>query len=172
MDQAALYEKDIYAWSQHQAAVLRRMAANPAALPNDLDLEHVAEEIEEVGNEQRFGVESNLIQAFIHLIELAALPEDQAARHWIKETRAFLFNAARRYRPSMRRDFDHEKLWSDACRLAVEDLSDDGHAVPPLPLECPFELEKLVGGEADPRNLAAQLATAVAALGRNDGVQA
>ena len=50
MDQAALYEKDIYAWSQHQAAVLRRMAANPAALPNDLDLEHVAEEIEEVGN--------------------------------------------------------------------------------------------------------------------------
>ncbi len=86
--------------------------------------------------------------------------------------RAFLFNAARRYRPSMRRDFDHEKLWSDACRLAVEDLRDDGHAVPPLPLECPFELEKLVGGEADPRNLAAQLATAVAALGRNDGAQA
>ena len=81
MDQAALYEKDIYAWSQHQAAVLRRMAANPAALPNDLDLEHVAEEIEEVGNEQRFGVESDLIQAFIHLIKLAVLPEDRAARH-------------------------------------------------------------------------------------------
>ncbi len=121
MDQAALYEEDIYAWSQHQAAVLRRMAANPAALPNDLALELVAEEIEEVGNEQRFGVESNSIQAFIHLIKLVALPEDQAARHWIREMRAFLFNAARRYRPSMRRDFDHEKLWSDACRLAVEE---------------------------------------------------
>ncbi len=61
MDQAALYDEDIRAWSQHQAAVLRRMAANPAALPDDLDLEHVAEEIEEVGNVQCFAAESNLI---------------------------------------------------------------------------------------------------------------
>ena len=88
MDQAALYEEDIYAWSQHQAAVLRRMATNPAVLPNDLDLEHVAEEIEEVGNEQRFGAESNLVQALIHLIRIVALPEDQAVRHWTKEARA------------------------------------------------------------------------------------
>ena len=73
---AALYDEDIYAWSQHQAAVLRRMAADRAALPNDLDLEHVAEEIEEVGNEQRFGAESNLIQAFVHLTKLVALPDD------------------------------------------------------------------------------------------------
>jgi Domain of unknown function DUF29 len=169
MDGASLYEEDIYAWSQHQAAVLRRMAANPAALPNDLDLEHVAEEIEEVGNEQRFGVESSLIQAFIHLIKLVALPEDHATRHWTKETRAFLFNAARRWRPSMRRDFDHEKLWSDACRLAKADLGDDGHAVPPLPIECPFALEELVGGEPDPRDLASRLAAATAAPGRTDG---
>lgn len=169
MDGAALYEEDIYAWSQHQAAVLRRMAADGAALPNDLDLEHVAEEIEDVGNEQRFGAESDLLQAFIHMIKLVALPEDQSARHWTKETRAFLFNAARRYRPSMRRDFDHEKLWSNACRLAVEDLRDDGHAAPPLPKECPFALEELVGGEADPRDLASRLAAASTALGRSGG---
>ena len=172
MDQAALYEKDIYAWSQHQAAVLRRMAANPAALPNDLDLEHVAEEIEEVGNEQRFGVESDLIQAFIHLIKLAVLPEDRAARRWTKEANAFLATAARRWRPPMRRAVDPDSLWSDARRQATLDLEIDGHAVPPLPTESPFSLEELVGGEADPRDLAAQLAMAVAALGRNDGAQA
>jgi hypothetical protein len=167
MDGPALYEEDIYAWSQHQAAVLRRMAANPAApLPNDLDLEHVAEEIEEVGNEQRFAAESNLLQAFIHLIKLAALPGDQAARHWTKETRAFLYNAARRYRPSMRRDLDHEKLWLDAIRLEAEDLKDDGHAVPPLPMACPFGLEELVGGETDPRELASRLSAAIAGLRR------
>ena len=61
-----------------------------------------------MGNEQRFGVESNLIQAFIHLIKLVALPEDHAVRHWTKETNAFLANAARRWRPSMRRAFDHD----------------------------------------------------------------
>ena len=93
-----------------------------------------------------------------------ALPEDQAVRHWTKETRAFLFNTARRYRPSMRRDFDHEKLWSDACRLAAADLKDDGHAAPPLPKECPFGLEELVSGEPEPRDSAARLARTVASL--------
>ena len=72
MDGAALHEEDIYAWSQHQAAVLRRMAAlDPAALPNDLDLQHVAEEIEDVGNEQRYAVESSLVQLFAHLLRTA-----------------------------------------------------------------------------------------------------
>jgi hypothetical protein len=163
MDGPALYEEDIYAWSQHQAAVLRRMAANPAALPNDLDLEHVAEEIEEVGNEQRFGVESNLIQAFIHLVKLVALPQDGAARHWSKEANAFLATAARRWRPSMRRAIDPDRLWSDARRQAVRDLEIDGHPVPPLPKECPFGLDELGGGDADPRDLASRLAAAVAA---------
>ena len=164
MDQSALYDEDIYAWSQHQAALLRRLAAaNPAALANDLDLEHVAEEIEEVGNEQRFGVESNLIQVFIRLVKLVALPGDQAARHWTKETNAFLATAARRWRPSMRRAVDPASLWSDACRQVARDLEIDGHAVPPLPRDCPFGLEELVSGGADPRELAARLAEAVAA---------
>ena len=54
MTQAALYDEDIYAWAQHQARVLRGLAGANLGLPNDLDLdlEHVAEEIEEVGNEQ------------------------------------------------------------------------------------------------------------------------
>lgn len=170
MDAPALYEEDIYAWSQHQAAVLRRMAAaDPSALPNDLDLEHVAEEIEEVGNEQRFGVESNLIQTFVHLIKLVALPEDPAARHRTKEANAFLDTAARRWRPSMRRAIDLDGLWSDARRRATRDLDIDGHAAPPLPGACPFGLEELVGGEADPRDLAARLAAAVPAPGGTGG---
>lgn len=169
MDGPALYEEDIYAWSQHQAAVLRRMASDGAALPNDLDLEHVAEEIEEVGNEQRYAVESGLVQLFAHLIKMAALPKDQAVRHWTKESNAFLDTAESRYRPSMRRALDPDRLWSRACRLATRDLETDGHAPLPLPAGCPFDLEELVGGEADPRNLAARLAAAVAALRQTGG---
>ena len=169
MDQSALYKEDIYAWSQHQARVLRGLAAAGLRLPNDLDLEHVAEEIEEVGNEQRFAAKSDLVQAFVRLIKIAALPEDQAVRHWTKEARVFLYNAARRYRPSMRRDFDHEKLWSDACRLAMEDLTDDGYAAPSFPKECPFGLEELVSGSAEPRDLAARLRAAIAPPGPASG---
>ena len=168
MDGAALYEEDIYAWSQHQAAVLRRMAAlDPAALPNDLDLQHVAEEIEDVGNEQRYAVESSLVQLFAYLIKIVALPDDSAVRHWTKEANAFLDTAESRYRPSMRRVLDPDRLWSRACRLATRDLTTDGHAAPPLPEQCPFSLEELVSGEADPRNLATRLAEAAAA--RSEG---
>jgi len=40
-----LYDEDFYAWTQHQAALLRRLS--PAG--NELDLEHIAEEIEDLG---------------------------------------------------------------------------------------------------------------------------
>lgn len=161
MDMTALYEEDIHAWSQHQARVLRGLAQAGLRLPNDLDLEHVAEEIEEVGNEQRFQAESNLIQALAHLIKMAALPEDGAVRHWRKEIRAFLRNAARRYRPSMRQLIDVGALWTSARRDAAQDLADDGHAPLPLPQACPFALEELLDAEADPRALASRLAAAV-----------
>jgi Domain of unknown function DUF29 len=47
MEERVSYDEDFYAWSQHQAAVLRELAAR-RDLPNDLDVEHVAEEIEDV----------------------------------------------------------------------------------------------------------------------------
>lgn len=158
MDQSALYEEDIHAWALHQARVLRGLAAAGFRLPNDLDLEHVAEEIEELGNEQRFQVESNLGQALAHLIKIVALPEDQAVRHWTKEANAFLRTASRRYRPSMRRAIEPAKIWAWACRDAGDDLGADGHAVPALPREMPFALDDLLNEEADARAFAAQLA--------------
>ena len=169
MDQTALYEEDIYAWSQHQARVLRGLAASGLRLPNDLDLEHVAEEIEEVGNEQRFACESNLIRALIHLIKIVALQEDLAARHWTTEANTFLDTAARRYRPSMRQTLDPAKIWSHACRRATQDLEVNGHAVPPLPREPPLAFDALVADEADARDLAAQLASSIAALRHGHG---
>ena len=69
----------------------------------------------------------------------------------------------------MRRDFDHEKLWSAACRLAAADLKEDGHEPPLVPEGCPFDLEELVGGEADPGKLVARHAAAVMAPGGTDG---
>lgn len=164
MDQTALYDEDFYQWSLHQAQVLRRLAASGLPLPNDLDLEHVAEEIEDLGNEQRFVVESNLEQALMHLIKIVALPDHEAVRHWTKEVNGFLATASRRYRASMRRAIDEEALWSRARRRAAKDLRIDGHPAPPLPDSAPFALHALVSEEADAQELATQLAAVVAAL--------
>jgi hypothetical protein len=51
MGEASLYEEDVYAWSEQQAAVLRRLARRRDR-PNELDLAHIAEEIEDVGASQ------------------------------------------------------------------------------------------------------------------------
>ncbi|MFC7476496.1 DUF29 family protein [Dankookia sp. GCM10030260] len=158
MGQAALYDEDIHAWSQHQARVLRARAGAGARLPNDLDPEHVAEEIEDLGKEQRFQVESNLGQALDHRIKVVALPQDQAARHGIEEADAFPTDAARRCRPSMRRVIAPARILAWARRDAAADLEFDGHAMPPPPADLPFGIEELVGETADARALAARLA--------------
>jgi hypothetical protein len=158
MDQASLYETDVHAWSQRQARLLRDLARSGLSLPNELDLDHVAEEIEDLGAEQRFAVESNLRQAFLHLLKLSADPEGQSVRHWLKETRAFLRMAERRYRPSMRHLLDAQLIWAQARKEWMDDLEIDGLAPPPAPVECPFTLEELVTGEPDPRVLLARIA--------------
>jgi hypothetical protein len=45
MSTESLYEEDFYAWTQHQAELLRRLRPPD----NELDLEHIAEEIEDLG---------------------------------------------------------------------------------------------------------------------------
>src|SRR5262249_35241746 len=40
-----LYEEDFYAWTQQQAGLLRRLPV----ISNELDVEHIAEEIEDLG---------------------------------------------------------------------------------------------------------------------------
>jgi Domain of unknown function DUF29 len=42
-----LYDRDILAWSEHQATLLRRAALGERV--NDIDWAHVVEEIEDVG---------------------------------------------------------------------------------------------------------------------------
>ena len=46
-----LYEADFYAWTRHQARELRRL--KELRLNADLDLDHVAEEIEDLGSSER-----------------------------------------------------------------------------------------------------------------------
>jgi Domain of unknown function DUF29 len=48
MDRPVSYDDDFLAWSEQQAAALRGLAGR-RGLPNELDLEHVAEEIEDLG---------------------------------------------------------------------------------------------------------------------------
>ncbi len=155
------YPDDAYAWSREQAAALRRLGSAGLPLPNALDLPMIIEEIEAVGREQLLAVQGNLAQALLHLLKLALLPDAPSVRHWRKEALAFLLNARRRYRPSMRQALDPDGVWSDVCRLAAAEFEAEDWPLPPLPAAYPLSPESLLDPAADPRPLAQDLAAAL-----------
>jgi hypothetical protein len=152
MDQRTLYDEDIYAWAQEQASALRRLAATHRDLPNELDLEHVAAEIEDVGKSELRATESLLAQVLIHLVKAYADPSSVAAGHWMEEALRLQMDARRAFGPSMRRLIDLEDIWRGAVRIATAKLRGYGvEGVPPLPRGCPFTLDELLAEGFDVR---------------------
>jgi hypothetical protein len=137
-----LYDDDIVLWSERQAALLRSVAAGE---PNNEapDWANIIEEIESVGNEQRFAVESNLVQALIHMLKAAAWPLSPAVLHWEAEARVFRSNAESRFTPSMRQRLDLARIYRRALRGLPETI--DGTPPLPVPETCPVSLDELLG---------------------------
>jgi hypothetical protein len=85
---ATFYDHDVYAWAFEQATLLR------AGAWDKLDLEHLIEEIQDVGHSQRDKLESHLLVLLTHLLKLqyaaSHLPHDyaRAARGWRQTCRA------------------------------------------------------------------------------------
>ena len=64
-----LYETDFYAWTRRQARELRRLKA--LRLNVELDLDHVAEEIEDLGSSERDTCRSHVERILEHFLKLA-----------------------------------------------------------------------------------------------------
>ena len=62
------YETDFYAWTRQQAAALRDRKWTT------LDVDHLAEEIESVGQRDRDAIESQLVRVLLHLLKLTDDP--------------------------------------------------------------------------------------------------
>ena len=75
------YDTDILAWSEHQAALLRRRAAGELANDEGLDWLNLAEEIESVGASQKREVRSRLMLICQHLLKWKYQPDLQS-RSW------------------------------------------------------------------------------------------
>jgi hypothetical protein len=160
MDRAPRYEEDVFAWSQHQAQVLRGLAAQGVNLPNELDLEHVAEEIEDLGISELNSVLSHLEGMLIYLAKAASSPEAPPRRKWLLEVNEDQRRARRHCTKAMRQRVDLDSLWRDALREAAADLKFYGEALAPLPAACPFALSDLLSEEPNAEALLARLAPA------------
>ena len=63
MHKEELYDTDFYGWTHQQAGLLRKK------LLAEADLEHIAEEIEDMGNRLKRELESRLKVLFVHLLK-------------------------------------------------------------------------------------------------------
>ena len=76
---AELYDSDFYAWNRTQARELRRFAATRPNVP--LDLSHLAEEIADLGREQRAKLRRwtvGIIERLLLLGQASAVHRDAA----------------------------------------------------------------------------------------------
>ncbi|HEY1936212.1 MAG TPA: DUF29 domain-containing protein [Acetobacteraceae bacterium] len=75
------YDTDTVLWSEHQADLLRRLAAGEH-VNEHVDWENVAEEIDSVGRSQRIALASHLRVVLEHLMKLEASPATEPRRGW------------------------------------------------------------------------------------------
>lgn len=171
MGETSLYDEDVFAWSEQQAAALRRLAAR-RDLPNELDLPHIAEEIEDVGASQLQAVKSLVRLILVHAIKCWADPQAQSIRHWAAETANWQSDLADRMTPAMRGRIDMAVLWQRAVHQAMLDLAAQqqeeartrvGHVLGGA--ACPVPLDELPAGRADMPRLVQYIADAVRATG-------
>jgi hypothetical protein len=163
MGETVGYEEDVYAWAEQQASALRRLMSRHD-LPNELDLVHVAEEIEDVGLSELRAVESFLENILVHLIKLWAEPSALSADHWEGEIFTSHSDLRRRITPAMRRKIDLDGLWLAAVRLASKRLRRSSApvqarlaALPHAVGVCPWSLDELCDVDFEPASAVRQL---------------
>ena len=136
------YDDDILIWSEHQADLLRRLAAGEPS--NEApDWLNIIEEVADVGRDSLRACRSQLFQALLHDLKAEAWPQSRDVPHWRSEARVARVNALDAYTPSMRQRIDLADLYAKALRALPESV--DGQ--PPLAVSdaCPVTLDEVLG---------------------------
>ncbi len=134
------YDGDIIAWANEQARLLR------AGLFSQLDIEHIAEEIEDVGKSERRELESRMAVLLTHLIKWQHQPERQGNswRRTIKTQRKGIAERLRKT-PSLKPDIEDpawwEQTWADALTLTTRET---GLPFDAFPEECPWNFGQIM----------------------------
>jgi hypothetical protein len=142
-----LYEADFYAWTRQQALALRRFAKTRPNLP--LDLEHIAEEIQDLGKSERDAVYSLARQIMQHLLLIEHSPAIAQQQHWMDEIDEFRAQVNPKLSATIRRHLrrDLGEVYGNGRRVVGRKMRRYGEdlAADALPAECPYTVEQVVG---------------------------
>ena len=138
-DQAApTYDEDFFEWTQHTAALLR------AGRVAEVDVEHLAEEVEDMGKRDRREVDSRVTVLLTHLLKWQKQPEHRC-RSWKSTilTQRDDLGRVLQDSPSLRRRLGSELRRT--FRVAVQAAQEETGVFPDrFPRECPWTPEQIL----------------------------
>ncbi len=147
MTSSATYETDFLIWTQEQSALLR--AGHWAAI----DQAHIAQELEDMGREQKLALQSLLRQILMHLLKLDYSPAKAPKAHWAEEIIEYRDQAQARIdaTPSLKHHAPElfDKAWLQA-RRAVEKTFALHRETVTVPERCPYSLEQVLNPDFFP----------------------
>ena len=134
------YDTDIIAWAKEQAQLLR------SGHFDALDVEHIAEEIEDVGKSEQRELENRMAVLLCHLLKWKYQPERRGSS-WektIHDQRRMLsmrFKKTPSLKPSLQNEAWRLTVWFDAKIAAEKETS-----IPfdKFPDECPWTAEQVM----------------------------
>ena len=134
------YEKDVVAWAHEQAELLR------SGQLTALDIEHIAEEIEDVGKSEQRELANRMAVLLAHLLKWEYQPTLRSAS-WESTIHAQRNSIDRRIHktPSLKASLADDDWWADAWGDAVLDASKEtGMAYSGFPEICPWPADKVL----------------------------
>jgi len=134
------YDNDFYAWTQHQAAVLRERAYGK------LDIDNLAEEIESLGKRDRRALRSRLEVLVLHLLKWRYQPERRQSGHsWSStiRTQRRRIDQILEDSPSLRRQVSG---WMavDYPSVRLNASDETGLSLETFPISCPWTAEQVL----------------------------
>lgn len=142
------YEKDIVAWANEQASFIR------AGRFDLLDLENIAEEIEDVGKSEKRELASRMSVLLIHLLkwQYQAIRRGTSWQRTIREQRKII-TIELADTPSLKVLLHDEnwnfKVWADAVVKASDETSFNSSIFPEL---CPWTPEQILDQDFFPQS--------------------
>ena len=138
------YDDDFYAWTKHQAAVLREMPVSD----NRFDREHVAEEIEDLGNSYRDAVRSQVRRIIEHFLKLQFSPAQDPRYGWMGSIVDARIEIEDKITRSIRNELEGDltRLYRQAKKQAELDLRQhhEQRLADGLPTTCPYTFDQIL----------------------------
>lgn len=131
------YEVDLVAWATEQATLLRQGKWSA------LDIEHIAEEIEDVGRSVRRELRSRMAVLLAHLLKWQWQPSHRG-KSWVRTIRnqreelADLLSSNPSLLPELRSEKWQRQVWENAVTIASKETGLDE-----FPEHCPWTFQEV-----------------------------